>query len=115
MRDVSTEVDLTASAEMLPEMLPETLAEMPEMMLKVTFTVDGDEYCVDAWPDLSALRTIRDVARHPRPRRGCEMGLCGSCESKVDGIETRLCQMTSASLDGVMIETPPPRRSMFAV
>jgi len=107
VRDVSTEVEPAALAEM-PEMLP-------EMMLKVTFTVDGDEYCVDAWPDLSALRTIRDVARHPRPRRGCEMGLCGSCESKVDGIETRLCQMTSASLDGVMIETPPPRRSMFAV
>ena len=42
--------------------------------LKVTFTVDGEEFCVDAWPDLSALRTIRDIARHPRPRRGCEMG-----------------------------------------
>lgn len=99
VRDMSTELELTAVAD----------------VLKVTFTVDGVEFCVDAWPDLSALRTIRDIARHARPRRGCEMGLCGSCESKVDGIEARLCQMTSASLDGVVVETPAPRRSMFAV
>ena len=96
---VSTDLELTAVAD----------------VLRVTFTVDGEEFCVDAWPDLSALRTIRDVAGHPRPRRGCEMGLCGSCESKVDGVEARLCQMASASLDGVVIETPTPRRSMFAV
>lgn len=95
VHDMSTDLDLTA--------------------MKVTFTVDGEEFCVDAWPDLSALRTIRDVAGHPRPRRGCEMGLCGSCESKVDGVERRLCQMASMALDGVVIETPAPRRSMFAV
>jgi aerobic-type carbon monoxide dehydrogenase small subunit (CoxS/CutS family) len=106
-------IDLDATAVSIGSPI-EIPIEVP-IELKVTFTVDDEEYCVDAWPDLSALRTIRDVARHPRPRRGCEMGLCGSCESKVDGVERRLCQMTSASLDGVVIETPTPRRSMFAV
>ena len=108
---MSTELDHPAVADMTAT-LDVTRRFEP---LQVTFTVDGDEFCVDAWPDLSALRTIRDVARHPRPRRGCEMGLCGSCESKVDGVERRLCQMSSASLEGVVIETPAPRRSMFAV
>jgi isoquinoline 1-oxidoreductase alpha subunit len=83
--------------------------------VQVTFTVDGHEFTVDAWPDLSALRTIRDVAGYARPRRGCEAGLCGSCESLVAGAPTRLCQQPAVWLDGKSIDTPAPRRSLFAV
>ena len=83
--------------------------------LKVSFTVDGEAFCVDAWPDLSALRTIRDIAGHPRPRRGCEMGLCGSCESKVDGVESPAVPDAVGVARWSGHRDTGPRRSVFAV
>jgi putative selenate reductase molybdopterin-binding subunit len=81
----------------------------------VAFTCDGVAYQIDVPSDLSALRAIREIAGHERPRRGCEAGICGKCESLVDGIETRLCQLPAPSLDGIDIVTPAPRKSMWAV
>ena len=69
----------------------------------VTFEIDGLRFCFPTWSDVSALIAIRFLAKHDRPRRGCESGLCGTCESLVDGKPTRLCQMPSTSLDGVSI------------
>jgi len=71
----------------------------------VAFTVDDREVTVATWSDMSALLTIRLLARHPTPPRGCESGLCGSCESLVDGRLTRLCQMRSLDLDGCTVVT----------
>jgi len=71
----------------------------------VSFTVDGRCVTIETWSDLSALLAVRLIARHPTPRRGCENGLCGSCESLVDGQPTRLCQMRSAELDGRVVVT----------
>jgi aerobic-type carbon monoxide dehydrogenase small subunit (CoxS/CutS family) len=72
----------------------------------VSFTVDDRACSFATWSDMSALLAVRFLARHPRPRRGCESGLCGSCESLVDGVPTRLCQMPSTALDGCVIRTP---------
>ena len=70
---------------------------------EVTFEIDGCRYSFATWSDVSALFAIRFLAKHDRPRRGCEAGLCGTCESLVDGTPTRLCQVPSTSLDGVSI------------
>jgi aerobic-type carbon monoxide dehydrogenase small subunit (CoxS/CutS family) len=71
----------------------------------VSFTVDDRACTFQTWSDMSALLAIRLIARHPTPRRGCEAGLCGSCESLVNGQPTRLCQMSSTELDGLVVET----------
>ncbi len=71
----------------------------------VTFEVDGCAHSFATWSDKSALIAVRYLAKHPRPRRGCEAGLCGACESLVNGQPTRLCQLPSTSLDGCVIQT----------
>ena len=70
---------------------------------EVTFEIDGRTFSFATWSDVSALFAIRFLAKYDRPRRGCEAGLCGTCESLVDGRPTRLCQMASTMLDGVTI------------
>lgn len=69
----------------------------------VSFEIDGLQFTFATWSDVSALFAIRFLAKHDRPRRGCESGLCGTCESLVDGQPTRLCLLASTSLDGVSI------------
>ena len=70
---------------------------------EVTFEIDGLQFSFATWSDVSALFAIRFLAKYDRPRRGCEAGLCGTCESLVDGTPTRLCQLPSTALDGVSI------------
>jgi aerobic-type carbon monoxide dehydrogenase small subunit (CoxS/CutS family) len=69
----------------------------------VTFEIDGQTFSFATWSDVSALFAIRFLAKYDRPRRGCEAGLCGTCESLVDGVPTRLCQIPSTSLNGLSI------------
>jgi aerobic-type carbon monoxide dehydrogenase small subunit (CoxS/CutS family) len=69
----------------------------------VSFEIDGRQFDFATWSDVSALFAIRFLAKYDRPRRGCEAGLCGTCESLVDGEPTRLCLLPSTSLDGVSI------------
>ena len=69
----------------------------------VSFEIDGHAFSFATWSDVSALFAIRFLAKYDRPRRGCEAGLCGTCESLVDGRPTRLCQLSSTALDGVAI------------
>jgi aerobic-type carbon monoxide dehydrogenase small subunit (CoxS/CutS family) len=71
----------------------------------VAFEIDGTTHCFATWSDMSALFAVRYLANHDRPRRGCEMGQCGACESIVNGAQTRLCQLPSTSLDGCVITT----------
>lgn len=71
----------------------------------VQFTLNGQPMTFKTWSDTSALWAIRFLGRSEKPARGCEMGSCGTCESMVDGLPTRLCQMASTSLQGRMILT----------
>ena len=81
----------------------------------LSFTVDGVGYRVCVDPSMAGLKAIREYAGHERPRRGCQAGICGKCESTVDGKETRLSLTHVGDLDGAVIETPAPRKRMFAV
>ena len=79
-----------------------------------TLTVDGTSYAITCDPTMAALKAIREIAEHVRPRRGCQEGICGKCESVVDGVaETRLCVTPIGTLEGATIITPPPRRSIW--
>ena len=78
-----------------------------------TVTVDGTCYRITCDPTMAALKAIREIAEHVRPRRGCQEGICGKCESIVDGAERRLCITPIGTLEGATIVTPAPRRSIW--
>ena len=64
-------------------------------------------------PTMAALKAIREIAEHVRPRRGCQEGICGKCESKVNGDDTRLCITPIGTLMGAVVVTPAPRKSIW--
>lgn len=82
--------------------------------VRVSFRVDDIDYDIEVWSDMTALQAVREVAGHDRPRRGCQQGLCGKCESMVDGEAQRLCITPAPDLEGLTIETPAPRRSIYS-
>lgn len=78
-----------------------------------TLTVDGNVYAITADPTMASLKAIREIAQHVRPKRGCQEGICGKCESQVNGEATRLCITPIGSLEGAVIVTPAPRKSIW--
>jgi aerobic-type carbon monoxide dehydrogenase small subunit (CoxS/CutS family) len=82
-------------------MLRPKLSQVP-----VTFTVAGTEHCVEAWSDMTALEVVRlVVGRDGAPSR-CEAGICGTCESLVDGVVVRLCATGVGRIEGTTISLP---------
>jgi hypothetical protein len=84
-----------------------------EPAVTTVLTVDGVEYSIVADPTMAALKAIREIAEHVRPRRGCQEGICGKCESKVNGEDTRLCITPIGTLMGAVVVTPTPRKSIW--
>ena len=84
-----------------------------EPAVVTVLTVDHVEYSILADPTMAALKAIREIAEHVRPRRGCQEGVCGKCESKVNGHDTRLCITPIGTLGGAIVVTPAPRKSIW--
>lgn len=78
---------------------------------RIVFQVDDVDYDLVVPTDMSALRIIRDIARHPRPDWQCEMSSCGRCESLVDGSPVRLCSIGPKRLAGAAVFTREPTRT----
>jgi carbon-monoxide dehydrogenase small subunit len=74
----------------------------------VRFTVDGEEHAVAVYSDESALRALQQRFGRPRFPSSCEQGLCGTCETVVDGRPTRLCLIAAARLDGLSLQSFQP-------
>ena len=84
-----------------------------EAAVTTTLTVDGDVYAITADPTMASLKAIREIAQHVRPKRGCQEGICGKCESLVNGEATRLCVTPIGTLEGAVVVTPLPRKSIW--
>ena len=89
-----------------------------EQAVLTTVTVDEVIYAITADPTMASLKAIREIAEHVRPRRGCQEGICGKCESTVtlpggEPTMTRLCITPIAALGGATVVTPPPRKSIW--
>jgi len=74
----------------------------------VTVTVDSEHHTIEAWSDESALRALQARFGRPRVPSSCEQGLCGTCETIVDGQPTRLCLIAAPRLDGLSLESLQP-------
>lgn len=86
-----------------------------EPEVTVRFVLDGEEREITADPSMAALRAIRDVFGYQRPKRGCQAGICGKCESDLNGELTRLCSTELGELQDSTVVTPPPKASIWSV
>jgi hypothetical protein len=73
--------------------------------IDVACTIDGEPFAFTTWSDMSALLAIRLNGKYGKPRRGCEAGNCGACESTLNGTLVRLCQTSPTQLCGAEIVT----------
>jgi hypothetical protein len=71
----------------------------------VVCTIDGEPFVFTTWSDMSALLAVRLNGKHGKPRRGCEAGTCGACESTLNGAVVRLCQTRPTELCGADVIT----------
>ena len=72
--------------------------------IEVRCVIDEASFQFTTWSDMSALLAIRLNGSYGKPRRGCESGNCGACESTLNGDLVRLCQLSPTALvDGVIV------------
>jgi aerobic-type carbon monoxide dehydrogenase small subunit (CoxS/CutS family) len=106
------------SADIYPTVDSGGFAGTGEPPVTTKVTVDGVEYAIFADPTMASLKAIREIAEHVRPRRGCQEGICGKCESIVtlaggSPADTRLCITPIGTLEGAKVITPAPRKSIW--
>ena len=77
----------------------------PEERVDVSVVVNGRRYrgSVEARKTLADF--IREDARLPGTKLGCEHGVCGACTVLVDDVPSRACLMLAAQADGSSVRT----------
>ena len=55
--------------------------------------VNGRLYSIDCDPDSSLLDVIREELRLTGTKRGCDIGVCGTCTVLIDGETKRACKI----------------------
>lgn len=67
--------------------------------------VNGQDYEVDAEPDMPLLWVLRDELGITGPKYGCGVAQCGACTVHLNGEAIRSCQMPLGDLEGEEITT----------
>lgn len=70
-----------------------------------TFFINEKKHLVDVDLDMPLLWFLRDKLEYTGTKFGCGMGVCGACTVHVDGVATRACIMTMASVIDKKITT----------
>lgn len=73
-------------------------------MSAIRLTLDGKPVDLEASPNTSLLRAMRD-AGHTRAQGACEQGECGSCMVTIDGIPQNSCLVPAAICGGSRVST----------
>jgi carbon-monoxide dehydrogenase small subunit len=75
-------------------------------MMRLTFTVNGEERSVDdVWPGESLLHTLRERLGLPGTKNACEEGECGSCTVLLDDVAVCSCLVAAPQAEGSTIVT----------
>ncbi len=67
--------------------------------------INGKSYVVNADPERTLLDVLREDLRLTGTKRGCDIGLCGTCTVLIDGKPKRSCIVKVSSLSESRIET----------
>ena len=73
--------------------------------MKQTIMINGKSHEIDVDLNMPLLWFLRDTLEYTGTKFGCGMGLCGACTVHVDGVATRSCVLTMASVVDKKITT----------
>jgi len=73
--------------------------------VKVSMTVNGEQYSNDVEPRLLLVHYIREVLGLTGAHIGCETTQCGACTVLVDGQSVKSCTMLAVQADGAELLT----------
>src|SRR6185436_3330663 len=71
----------------------------------VTFTVNGAEQTVHAWPMARLLDVLREELALTGTKEGCGEGECGACSVLLDGELVNSCLVPVAQVGGATVTT----------
>ncbi len=77
----------------------------PDAPLGVTCTVNGVTTTLTEEPDTPLLWVLRGALKLPGTTYGCGRSLCGACTVLIDGVATRSCVTSLASVTGRAVTT----------
>jgi aerobic-type carbon monoxide dehydrogenase small subunit (CoxS/CutS family) len=66
----------------------------------VSFSVNRQAVTITAYPTASLLDVLHEQLHITGPKKGCDMGDCGSCAVLLDGILVNSCLILALSLEG---------------
>lgn len=75
------------------------------MAKQVRLTINGEKYTVEASPNMTLLKYLREELGLMGAKNGCGKGHCGTCTVIIDGKAKRSCVVKLSGLDGAQIET----------
>ncbi len=73
--------------------------------MKVSMTVNGEQYSNDVEPRLLLVHYIREMLGLTGAHIGCETTQCGACTVLVDGQSVKSCTMLAVQADGAELLT----------
>jgi carbon-monoxide dehydrogenase small subunit len=73
--------------------------------VKVSMTVNGDQYSNDVEPRLLLVHYLREVLGLTGAHIGCETTQCGACTVMVNGQSVKSCTMLTVQADGADVMT----------
>ncbi len=62
--------------------------------------VDGQNYVIDADPEMPLLWALRDLIGKTGPKFGCGIAACGACTVHIDGSPVRSCALAVGDVVG---------------
>ena len=74
-------------------------------MAVIQFDLNGRRQSVEVVSQMPLLWVLRDTLGLTGTKFGCGMALCGACTVHVDGLATRSCVTTAASVAGKRVTT----------
>lgn len=78
---------------------------MDQEVVRIEFTINGQEIALDIPAHVSALHVLREMMSLKGTKEGCGIGECGACTVEIDGKAVNSCLMLGAQLDGTVVTT----------
>ena len=76
-----------------------------EVLMSISFTLNGKSQTVDVSPEMPLLWVLRDTLNMTGTKFGCGMALCGACTVHINGEATRSCITPISSVSGKSVTT----------
>jgi isoquinoline 1-oxidoreductase alpha subunit len=73
--------------------------------MSFTLSVNGTSHTVDVEAETPLLWVLRDTIGLTGTKYGCGIAQCGACTVHIDGVATKACNVTAASVTGKRITT----------